>query len=172
MGASYSNVPLPRTPGTVKERCRVILRGHPVHTQRHEPQTTDLCVRGGLATLNRDGIAVAPAAYDLIDMHRQPCDAPDGTADDIIHGWHMIELTDASTGVTHLHLVGNSVRRNRPIMSSRILAYDETARLVRTQSGSTYQLGLSAWNGDPPMKHLLVILSALKSWGMLHVPPV
>ena len=96
-------------------------------------------------------------------------DALVGTIDtagskDEIGNWRMVSLIDKENHTVQVLLVGDSLSRKHPAITSQILCIDFSQGLVLTRSKSVYKLGARGL-GEPPEDDLLCLCAALHRWG-------
>lgn len=117
---------------------------------------------------------------DIIRMNRdqaelrlaktQEIDALVGTiettmkAKDEIGNWRMVSLVDKENNSAQLLLIGDSLTRRHPAITSPIKSIDLAQGLVLTKSRSVYKLG-NRGLGEPPEEDLLCLCAALHQWG-------
>jgi hypothetical protein len=85
-------------------------------------------------------------------------------AKDEISNWRVVSLVDKEKQTAQLLLVGDSLTRRHPAITSPIQSIDLAQGLVLTRSRSVYKLG-NRGLGEPPAEDLLCLCAALHQWG-------
>jgi hypothetical protein len=83
---------------------------------------------------------------------------------DKIGNWRLVSLLDKENHTVQVLLVGDSLSKRHPAITSPIESIDFSRGLVLTKNGSVYQLGIRGL-GEPPEDDLLCLCAALHLWG-------
>jgi len=118
---------------------------------------------GDIIRTNRDHAELRLARTAEIDALVGSINATLGAKDEI-GNWRMISLVDKGNQTAQLLLIGDSMSRRHPTITSPILSIDLARGTVLTRSKSIYKLG-NRGLGEPPEEDLLCLCAALHRWG-------
>lgn len=128
--------------------------------ERHIPKTLDDIIR-----CHRDRFSVGLASEADLDALAQ--DVGVGPARDAIDRWNFIRFDERppeGPAVVSVHLLGWARQQRVYWITSRVVALDRGRTLVRTRSGSRYDLGMPG-EGEPNINFRLHVCRALHAWG-------
>ena len=118
---------------------------------------------GDIIRANRDHAELRLAKTSEINALVDSIDSTLGAKDEI-GNWRMVSLVNKENQTAQLLLIGDSMSRRHPAITSPILSIDFARGLVLTKSRSIYKLG-DRGLGEPPEEDLLCLCAALHSWG-------
>lgn len=82
-----------------------------------------------------------------------------GLVKDLLDSWSFITINVLSKGDCVIFILGNH-QNGEPYLTSAVVAFDYQSRLVKTTSGSIYQLG-EAQVGDPSTPQIMCLCAML-----------
>ena len=118
---------------------------------------------GDIIRTNRDHAELRLAKTQEIDALIGAIDTT-LEAKDEIGNWRIVSLIDKEKQTAQLLLIGDSLTRRHPAITSPIQSIDLVQGLVLTRSRSVYKLG-DRGLGEPPEEDLLCLCAALHQWG-------
>jgi hypothetical protein len=122
------------------------------------PQSLDDIIR-----LNRSQAELRLSRTHEIDALVGTVDSYSGVKDEI-GNWRLVSFIDKMSKSTRVMLIGDSVTRKHPTITSALANIDLARGVAKTVNGSVYKLGNRGY-GEPSKDGLAFLCAAMHRWG-------
>jgi hypothetical protein len=112
---------------------------------------------------NRSHVELRLSQTREIDALVGKVESKDAVKDEI-NNWRLVSFIDKDSKATKVLLVGGSMTKRHPAITSPLASIDLTRGVALTSNHSVYKLGNRGY-GEPPMDDLVFLSAAMQHWG-------